>query len=181
MHIELPVVPESVKVYGIGRGLMDLAPVETMFVLDRLCAKSERRGDCWVWTKYTKQGYGSISIRNSDVYIHSFGLALKLGEVPEGKEACHTCDVRPCWNLDHLFAGTHQENVRDCINKGRSVSPPVASGLANKKASLTHREVEEIRAAWAKGDVQQRDLADAFGVSQSTIWRLIHHRTRTVA
>ncbi len=37
--------------------------------------------------------------------------------------ACHSCDVRACINPDHLFLGTHADNMADMISKGRKRTP----------------------------------------------------------
>ena len=174
--IEIPSIPEVVHAHGAGRGPMALAPVETAWALDRIIGATEEVGDCYEFTGYRKNGYGSISIRNSDVYVHALALAIKLGGlIPKGQEACHTCDNRPCWNPAHLFAGTRLMNIMDARAKGRAKNPTPVRGERQHLATLTDIEVAEIRASSGP----QRLIAAAFGCSQSTVWRIRHGLVRT--
>lgn len=89
----------------------------------RLKAKSIVTADgCWVWQGHVDhKGYGSTSYRGVTTRIHRKGyLLLRPGmQLQEGQLICHRCDVRRCWNDDHLFVGTAKDNNNDCAAKGR--------------------------------------------------------------
>lgn len=169
------IAPMPIEIRGAGRGLIRLTADEVRSALRRVAAKTEQCGDCWWWTGYTVNGYGSLSIRNSNVYLHVLSCVVAHGQLPPGHEVCHTCDNRPCWNPSHLFAGTHLENVQDMWRKGRGVKPPRVCGERHHLATLTDDQVAQIKATVG---VKQRDIARAFGCSQSTVWRLLHGKVR---
>lgn len=77
--------------------------------------------ECWPW-KLSKspKGYGVASTTNGTKSAARVAYALAYGEaVPPDKEACHSCDNPPCCNPNHIWIGTHTENMRDASNKGR--------------------------------------------------------------
>ena len=61
-------------------------------------------------------------------------------------EICHRCDNPPCCNPNHLFAGTHDENMRDMVKKGRS-----QHGENHSSRKLNGHQVIEIRQMYAGG------------------------------
>lgn len=154
----------------------------TSQVIARILANTIIVGNCWLWQGYLRNGkHGATSINDTSVYIHRIVLAWVSGGISDGLQSCHTCDTSNCIRPDHLFAGTQQANVDDMWAKGRAVSPPVAYGLQNSKAKLTFEQITQIRALGLFGAAKQRELAREFKCSQSTIWRLLHQKTRLAA
>jgi hypothetical protein len=41
------------------------------------------------------------------------------GPVPDGHEVCHSCDNPPCFCPEHLHSGTHGDNLREMVARGR--------------------------------------------------------------
>jgi hypothetical protein len=76
---------------------------------------------CWGW-KASKHdsGYGLI---DGMLASHASWI-IHFGVVPEGLEVCHTCDNPECTRPDHLWLGTHGDNMRDAFAKGRIVHIP---------------------------------------------------------
>lgn len=74
---------------------------------------------CWVWVGTVNHGgYGrcSPSLYGSR-YAHRAFYQMFVGPIPDGLEVCHHCDVPACVNPDHLYAGTHKQNVADILRR----------------------------------------------------------------
>lgn len=100
--------------------------------------------DCWLWTGSKSGGYGNFAFNGKTVKAHRYSYIITYGSIPDGMEICHTCDTPACVNPRHLWAGTHGDNVRDCISKGRGNK---SYGKAHSKAIMTEQDVREIRAS----------------------------------
>lgn len=75
---------------------------------------------CWIWTgATTKKGYGLITRGGENMYIHRLSYEENKGPIPAGLQILHTCDVKCCANPDHIYAGTHRDNVFDAISRNR--------------------------------------------------------------
>lgn len=82
---------------------------------------------CWEWRGgKSAAGYGVIRVgsrsagTSATVTTHRMSWAIHNGFVmPSGAFVCHKCDNPPCCNPDHLFLGTHLDNMRDLTAKGR--------------------------------------------------------------
>lgn len=133
---------------------------------------------CWEWQGcIAPNGYGQISIDNRAVYVHRLSWQLHFGWLPNGLELdiCHHCDNRICVNPKHLFAGTRAENLADCRTKGRQGKTRLR-GEQLTQTILNSAKVAEIRRLFSEG-MRQADIADIFGVGQSTISAIITRKT----
>lgn len=79
---------------------------------------------CKLWPgKPSVDGYGRTSRTVDGVrtmwLVHRLAWVEAHGPIPEGMFVCHHCDTRACYEVEHLFLGTHQDNMDDMLSKGR--------------------------------------------------------------
>lgn len=76
---------------------------------------------CWEWSGGTNNiGYGMFTKQSGGMMTaHRAAWEIYKGDIPKGKHVLHTCDNRCCVNPEHLWLGTHTENMQDMHSKGR--------------------------------------------------------------
>jgi hypothetical protein len=130
---------------------------------------------CWIWTAYKNPlGYGRFNNKGKMTLAHRYSYETYVGPIPEadgyhGMTVCHKCDNPACVNPDHLFLGTHQENMRDMAKKQRSAE---TRGEANGMAKLTEQDIVNIR----NDQRSQRTIGKDYGIDQKTVWDIKHNR-----
>jgi hypothetical protein len=149
---------------------------------------------CWLWQgKLSTSGYGQLSVEGGRRGAHRISWVLAHGPIPNGLHVLHRCDTPPCVNPEHLFLGTHADNMHDCALKGRTAAgnrngtrthpeslrrgdehgmrrhPDRAPrGSRNGQARITEEDVRQLRGQQALGATMAA-LAIAFGISPRQI------------
>jgi hypothetical protein len=152
-------------------------PEYTPQEIERFWSKVDRSAGpdaCWLWTgTRIPQGYGTLSLRRSPVYAHRFAFIITNGWPAEKMCVCHACDNPSCCNPAHLWLGTHTDNMRDMLKKGRRTE---ARGENVSTAKLTEDQVREIRATRLyRGAIS--DMMRRYGVSRTALTQLLRGNT----
>lgn len=81
----------------------------------------DKQTGCWEWlgSKNRVGGYGIFYRNRKKYYAHRYYYEAVFGEIPKGLSACHKCDNPGCVNPNHIFIGTHRDNMLDASRKGR--------------------------------------------------------------
>lgn len=92
---------------------------------ERFWAKVNKSGACWCWKgRVDKWGYGYFNIKYGKKWrmigVHRFSWLLHNGGfLVREVNVLHRCDNPSCINPNHLFLGTHTDNMKDKSQKGR--------------------------------------------------------------
>lgn len=136
--------------------------------------KVEKTATCWLWTASKGPcGYGRFNLLGKQIPAHRISWRWFKKEDPGSKRVLHTCSVRACVNPDHLFLGTHSENMLQAYSEGTRS----CKGGLHPRSKLTEPEVLEIRKL-AKSGLSRTLISKRFpGVDITTIRDVIARRT----
>lgn len=106
-------------------------------IAERFWPRVEKRDadECWEWKgSRLQKGYGTMPCWpfKRPALAHRVSWEIHNGNIPDGLIVCHRCDNPPCVNPAHLFLGSHQDNLRDMVKKGRQVLGDGNPALANR-------------------------------------------------
>lgn len=75
-----------------------------------IAARTERDGECIVWTGLIRSDYGTFKHQGKMLRSHRVAWEIAHGEIPEGFVVDHTCWNPKCVNVDHLRLASIAQN-----------------------------------------------------------------------
>jgi hypothetical protein len=137
---------------------------------------------CWEWTASKRgTGYGQLGngFGKAPLVVHRLSWELHYGKIPDKLCVCHKCDNPPCVNPEHLFLGTHKDNMQDKMAKDRSNRYLIPEKYKRDKnvdirIKITDEQVRSIRQ-----DIRTLSvIAEDYSVDQSTISKIRNRKIR---
>lgn len=147
----------------------------------RFWSKVDKRSpdECWPWTGHcVPGGYGNFRHGSTldgtrrKTNAHRMAWTLAFGEPAAGMFVMHGCDNRACCNPAHLRLGTHADNMRDMVSKGRSLR-----GERHYASKIADAD-RETAVSRALGGMTQAAVASLHGISRSRVGQLVAAATR---
>jgi len=116
--------------------------------------------------------------KSYETKVHHLVLNAFIGQCPPGMEGCHN-DGDSLYNYyKNLRWDTRRENQKDSRKHGTFSNPPIFTGEAHHKSTISDKDVERIRAMTYSLGMYTR-LAKKHKVALVTISRIYNHKSRT--
>ncbi len=122
-------------------------------------SKTEKTGDCLVWTGTLSHGYGMAFYQGNRLSAHRFVWEAMVGAIPEKKHIDHLCRNKRCVNVEHLEPVTSQENSRRHYLAVGSKSLTIS--LQCKIDKETKRKLDELEHGPCRGDSRSEIIRKA--------------------
>lgn len=136
--------------------------------------KFVRSNGCWLWNGgKNRDGYGQVRLKGRTEYAHRISWVIHNGPIPKGMCVCHQCDNPLCVRPDHLFLGTHAENMADMIAKNHVAR---FHGKEDTHTKLAKKDIRRMREQYLFG-ADRKDISLVFNVSISSVYAIVGRRT----
>jgi hypothetical protein len=107
-------------------------------------------GGCWIWTGCAVRGggrpesnrYGQAVFRGRRHPAHVASYLAFVGEIPDGYQVHHRCEVKLCIRPGHLAAVTPHENLMasDTVNRRNATKTQCLRGHALDATNTARRK-----------------------------------------
>lgn len=142
-----------------------------------VCIPQDENG-CMEWSgSKSLRGRGSLNINKKYYMAHRLSYLIYFGEIPKNMHVLHKCDNPSCVRPDHLFLGSHLDNMNDRKSKNRD---PMKKGEIYKfsyqkltgrsgNRKLTDCQVKMIKNLLILKNLSQSKISKMFNTHLSTI------------
>lgn len=135
----------------------------------------DEKTNCWIWTagrlrnaKTKLYDRAAFTVKKTKLAAARWSYQHYKGYIKKGMLICHSCDNPLCVNPDHLFQGTHLDNMRDLYNKKLH-----KHGESHGMAKLSEKTVLKIY----NDSLSNIETSKKYGVPLSTIWNIRNGKT----
>ena len=143
-------------------------------VEDRLSNYVETDTGCWEYQgSLLTDGYGILGVRKTNgkkglwcYTMHRLSYYYHKHTDPASLVVRHDCDNPCCINPAHLRLGTHKDNARDAMERGRK-----PRGEKHCQSKLTDKNVLDIKKRLYGGETH-RAIAKDFGIHRTGIQKI---------
>jgi len=129
-----------------------------------------RLAKCWLWQGKIYRGYGYVIHKRESMKVSRLMYRLAYGEFDSTLEMRHKCDTPQCCNPDHLIPGTHSDNMKDMVERGRA-----NRSNGNEHSKVDYSDLQIITAINCINELRYtiRDIERISGLGYLTICRIL--------
>lgn len=124
---------------------------------------SKAANGCVEWNGLIVKGYGQSSLYGKKEGVHRIVFKLIKGTIGD-LQVLHQCDNPICINPEHLFLGTHEDNMKDRNSKKRQ-----AKGVSHGKTKVI--DPNDLINQFNSG-LNRTIIAKNFGISRTHVYRI---------
>jgi len=150
-----PLPPNNYDKVKMGKPMVEMLAERSKLNPDNGCIE-------WMNSR-GRGGYGLFELNGKMHMAHKLSYQTHIGPVPDGLFVLHSCDNARCINPDHLHIGTHEDNMREMVERNRSVR-----GEKHALSKLTTESVLRI-VEGIKSGMTTIELASEFNICRTTV------------
>lgn len=95
---------------------------EKELLIEYLKARTVYINDCWIYDggSLIADGHTRVDVDGRVIGVHRLSAYLYLGlDLDDDKQQANhknECGSKRCWNPEHLYVGTHKQNMKDFVD-----------------------------------------------------------------